>query len=181
MLKKILGYAIIFGLSSFALSAQAARGSSSGVIFSLNTFMYNTTSESTPGSKSDSKISLYDLKLGYLDGSGMYLGGIYSSKSSESSNVTRNGSAVGASLGYVGSQGFFITGHYLASATYDTLEEGSGIQVDLGYLNNVTGPLLMGVELSYRAMEYKKDKNNSSLESYKTSELMPMLTIGFVF
>lgn len=164
-----------------SLSAEAARTSSSGLILTANAYMYNSSTETTPGSNVETTSSIYDLKVGYLMGNGLYLGGIYTIRRSESNNVETDGKAAGASLGYVASSGMFIQGHYLAMADVGSYKEGSGYQVDLGYLSNVTGPLLIGVELTYRSMNYKEDDNNASVTKVIKTELMPLLTLGFVF
>lgn len=171
-------------MTSVFISVAQARGSSSGVMATLNAYMYNQTTEVTTGSSSsssDSKSSIYDIKIGYLSGNGLYLGGLYTIRNSTSGSTSTDGKNLGASLGYVGASGFFIKGHYILSAEYGDLKEGSGLQADLGYINNVTGNLLVGVELTYRSIEYKKDESNAAIDKYKSTELFPMLTVGFVF
>ncbi len=179
MLNKILALAVVCVASFSSLQVQA-RGSSSGVMLTANAFMYNITAQDTPGSKSESKLSVYDVKLGYLMGNGFYLGGIYSTRNA-TNNSSEDGKAMGASAGYIGSGGFFLKGHYILSAERGIYKEGSGVQGDFGYLTNVTSSFMVGVELTYRSIDYKKSDNNSSLESHKQEELFPMLTVGFVF
>lgn len=165
---------------AFGVSTQAA--SSSGVLVTANAFMYNSTVEQTPGAGAvESKSSIYDMKLGYLSSSGLYLGGIYTIKNSETDSGSTDGSAMGASLGYVGARGFYVKGHYLVSGTYGDFKEGTGVQGDLGYMASVSSSMVVGVELTYRSMEYKKKDGDPSLESYKQSELLPLMTIGFIF
>lgn len=173
--------------STMAMAATAhARGSGSGVLLTLNAFYYSNKAEVEAGGatvSSESKNSIYDLKLGYLGGSGLYLGGLYTSRSSDSgSGTTTSGTATGASVGYVGSSGFYVMGHYLLSATEgNNYKEGSGIQADLGYMTAVSGNVIVGVELTYRSITYKKDDTNAALDSYKHDEVMPLLTIGYLF
>ena len=180
---QVLAIAAVMMTSAFGSLAQA-RGSSSGVMATLNAYMYNQSSEATAGSStssSESNNSIYDLKLGYLTGNGLYLGGLYTMRSAKSGSTTTDGKNLGASVGYVGASGFFIQGHYILSAEYGDLKEGTGLQADLGYINNITGNFLVGVELTYRSVEYKKDESNPSMDKYKLTELFPMLTVGFVF
>lgn len=171
---------VVVMVGSIFVSQAQARGSSSGVMLTANAFMYNVTTEDTPGSKSESKTSIYDIKLGYLTGTGLYLGGLYTIRNQEN-GTTEDGKAVGASIGYVGVDGFFIKGHYIVSAERGAYKEGTGIQGDFGYLTNVTGAFLVGVELTYRSIEYKKNDSIPTLEKRKQDELFPMLTVGFVF
>ena len=180
MKKALLVLGVFCATAMTALTAQA-RGSSSGVMVTANAFMYNNTTDVTPGGSSDSKSSIYDIKIGYLGGGGLYLGGIYTMRNSSSGSSTSDGKALGASVGYVGATGFFIKGHYLLSAEAGDYKEGTGIQADFGYITNVTGAFMVGVELTYRSIEYKKNDSAPGLEKYKTSELFPMLTVGFVF
>lgn len=180
---QVLAMVAVMMTSAFVSVAQA-RGSSSGVMATLNAYMYNNTTEVTSGgssSSSDSKVSIYDIKLGYLTGNGLYLGGLYTMRNSTNGSNSTDGKNLGASVGYVGASGFFIKGHYILSAEYGDLKEGSGLQADLGYINNITGNFLVGVELTYRSVEYKKDESNASVDKYKMTELFPMLTVGFVF
>lgn len=160
---------------------QAVAATANGVLVSANAFMYNSTTDTTPGTQSKSNNSIYDLKLGYLTGSGLYMGGLYSLRKVETDSDTQEGSGLGASVGYIGASGFFIKGHYLLSATNGDLEEGTGVQADVGYIATVGGPFIVGVELTYRSIEYKKHKTVPTLEKLKNDELFPMLTVGFLF
>lgn len=173
---QILAIAAVMMTSAFASFAQA-RGSSSGVMLTANAYMYNQTTEAG-GTKSESKSSIYDIKLGYLGGGGLYLGGLYTLRNSEAGNTSQDGSAMGASIGYIGASGFFVKGHYILSAKYgDNLKEGTGLQGDFGYITSVSSNVLVGVELTYRSIEYKEDGGAKT----KVDELFPMLTVGFVF
>jgi len=178
MRKGIFALAILAS-SVFGTSFAQAR-SSSGVMVTANAFMYNVTTQDTPGTKVDSKMSIYDFKVGYLTGSGLYLGGLYTMRNQEN-GTSEDGKALGASLGYVGAEGFFIKGHYILSAEREEYKEGTGVQADFGYLTSVTSTFMVGVELTYRSIEYKKNDGIPSLDSRKQEELFPMLTVGFVF
>ncbi|UXR63694.1 hypothetical protein EZJ49_11485 [Bdellovibrio bacteriovorus] len=179
MSKKIFALVAVMMTSLYAGTSLAATAN--GVMLTANAFMYNTTVEVTPGTKSESKVSIYDIKLGYLSGNGLYLGGIYTLRNSEAGNSSSDGNAMGASIGYVGSSGFYVKGHYLVSAELGDNKEGTGIQGDFGYLTNITGALVVGVELTYRSIEYKKNDTAPTMEKLKQDELFPMLTVGFVF
>lgn len=169
-------------LFSMALTsqAQARGGGASGLMLTANVYMYNVTVEQVPTAKAESKSSVYDIKLGYLTGSGLYFGGIYSMRNVTGSSST-DGKAMGASLGYFASNGFFAKGHYLVSAEYGTLKEGTGIQGDFGYITSVSSSVVVGVEMTYRSIEYKKDESNASLQKLRQDEMFPMFTIGLVF
>ncbi|WP_413287579.1 hypothetical protein [Bdellovibrio sp. HCB337] len=186
MRKKLLSTLVL--ASAMALSATAqARGGGSGVLFDVNLSYTSTKVESkdTGGSattSSDGSTAIYDIKLGFLGGDGIYFGGIYTSRSESVLNQSgTSGSAMGASLGYMGSAGFFLMGHYLMQAKLGDYSEGSGIQVDLGYKAGVGSGWLLGGELTYRSIAYKKHETNTNLEALTITEVMPMLSIGYMF
>ncbi|MNK01174.1 hypothetical protein D3C87_189690 [compost metagenome] len=183
MTKKILtalGAILAFSAAPSAEAARGGGGGSGGVMLTANAFMYNQKIDNN-GTEAEANTSIYDIKLGYLGGSGLYLGAIYSLKNTDDGTNKKDGSAYGGSIGYIGSRGFFIQGHYLASAKFDRYSDGSGYQADFGYMTSVSSSVLLGVELSYRSIEYKKDDNTSATISRKETELTPKLTIGFAF
>lgn len=179
MNKKILAFAVFLVSGAFSLQSLAAN--SNGVLVSANIFMYNNQVEQSPGGESKSNTSIYDIKAGYLSGNGLYLGGIYTLRSAETNSGSVDGNALGASIGYVGASGFYLKGHYLLSAEYDNLKEGTGFQADFGYLTNITSSFFVGVELTYRSIDYKKVESSPGTDSLKITETFPMLTIGFIF
>lgn len=180
MKQRLLMLMSVLSVLTGASLAQARGGTSNGVMVSASAYMYNVTTDSSPGGKTDSKTSLYDLKLGYLSGNGLYLGGLYTIRSQENGS-SESGKALGASVGYVGSEGFYLQGHYILSAEKGDYSEGTGLQADFGYLTNVTGAMYVGVELSYRSIEYKKNSTIPGFEKMKMDELFPLLTVGFLF
>jgi len=153
----------------------AARGE--GVLLSFSGFLCNQTRESGTSS-ADDNLYIYDLKLGYSMGSGLYAGAIHSTRSRNGSAISgESGSATGASLGYQGDSGLYLMGHYYLTGKFGDYNEASGVQADFGYLTQVSGPFSVGVELSYRNIEYKKD----GAANLRVKELFPMLTAAFTF
>lgn len=177
-MKKLL---LVITMMAVATVAQA-RSSGNGVLLAFNAFIYQTTTTSNPGTSNDDNISIIDIKLGRLSDSGLYLGGIYSTRSHSGTNLTSdNGTALGASVGYMGDSGFYLMGHYYLSAEVAKYKNGSGYQTDFGYLAAVSGAFQVGVELTYRNIEYKKNDDFPGLNSMAVKELMPMLTAAFTF
>jgi len=179
---------LILAAATMTLTGIAqARGAGSGVLFDVNLYYNSEKTETqntggTASTTSDGTVALYDIKLGMLTGTGLYFGGIYTSRSNSALNQSgTNGSAMGGSLGYFGAAGFFIMGHYLLSATDGVYSEGSGIQADLGYKAGMGGGWLLGAELSYRSLTYKKSSSNASLDHYTKTEVVPMISIGYLF
>jgi len=160
-----------------ATPAKAASGS--GVLLSFNGFMYNQTRE-TNGGSSDDNTYIYDIKLGYLNGSGLYFGAIHTTRNHNGSAISgESGSALGASLGYMGDAGFYLMGHYYLDAKLGDNSKGTGYQGDFGYMGNVSGPFYVGTELTYRNITYT-DRNGGA-GNLTVKELFPMLTAAFIF
>ena len=187
-MKKI--WVVVLSVAStlaFAGTSHARSGGGSGVLFDVNLYYGSSKSATkltggTETTNSDNSSAIYDIKLGYLSDSGLYFGGIYTSRSDSALNASgTNGSAMGASIGYFGSMGFFIQGHYLLSAEYGPYKEGKGIQVDVGYKAGVGSGWLLGGELTYRSIGYKKHDTISNLDTYTLTEVVPMISIGYLF
>lgn len=185
-MKKMWLLALVLAFMTTLVTTAQARGGS-GVLFDVNLYYSSSKIETKDigGAASvttDGATAIYDVKLGYLSSSGLYLGGIYTSRSNSVLNQSgTSGSATGGSVGYMGSAGFFIMGHYLVSATDGNYKEGSGVQADFGYKAGISNGWLVGAELSYRSMTYKKNDGNTSLESYKKDEVIPMVSVGYIF
>ncbi len=170
---------VLASLCAGSVAMARGGGSGNGVILTANAFVYNTTVEVPSGAASESNISIYDIKMGYLSASGLYWGGLYTVRN-QSGDTDQAGHAVGGSLGYFGANGFYLKGHYILQATQGDYDEGTGVQGDFGYLAGVSGSFYVGVELTYRSIEYKKQLS-APIAGYKVSQLFPMLTVGFVF
>lgn len=167
-------------LSFVAPNAQAAR-SGPGFLFDFNAYIYNSTQENSPGGTSDDNTYIYDMKLGYVTAGSLYLGGIYSTRNRNGSAVSsESGSAEGLSIGYLGEAGFYLMGHYYLSARLGDWKDGSGYQGDFGYLTEDSGPFHVGIELSYRNIEYRSNASSAN-SSHRVKELFPMLTAAFFF
>jgi hypothetical protein len=174
-------------LGSSAFARGGGGGGGSGVLLDANLYYHSARTETkdvggVSKTLSDGTTAIYDIKLGYLMSEGLYIGGIYTSRSDSALNLSGNsGSATGASVGYMAGTGIFVMGHYLVSGTYGTYSDGSGIQADFGYKAGMGSGWLLGAELSYRSMTYKKDSSNAALDSYKVTELFPMVSVGYLF
>jgi hypothetical protein len=178
----------VFCLAStltFAGSAHARGGS--GILFDVNLYYSSSksTTKTTAGVETigtDGSTAIYDIKLGYFGNSGLYFGGIYTSRSESVLNASgTSGSAMGGSIGYFASSGIFLMAHYIASASYGFYKEGTGVQADLGYKAGVGSGWLLGGEISYRSIGYKKNENIANLDTYTVAEVVPMISIGYLF
>ncbi len=189
-MKKMWLTAFVFAstmIMAATVQARGGGGGGSGVLLDLNlNYGSSKTDDINSGvttHQTDTTSAIYDVKLGYLSGSGLYLGGIYTSRSDSVLNAAgTSASAMGASVGYMGSAGFFITGHYLLSATNGEYKEGTGMQADLGYKAGLGNGWMLGAELTYRSITYKKNSTlAATFESRQTTEVMPMVSVGYMF
>lgn len=188
-----LGLAIVASLYSAGASARGNSGG--GVLVGLNTFYYSTKSEdgrSTPATESKSTLTYLDLNLGYVMSNSMYLGIIYMNDSIDNdSGYVMNQTGYGPSVGYMAPSGWFIVGHYFLDATFDKYAgngtkwtKGKGLQADFGYMQNIVGAFNLGLQLSYRNLEYTNFNDGTSDDAtvkYKRTELMPQFKFVFVF
>ncbi|HEY8270143.1 MAG TPA: hypothetical protein VIG33_04595 [Pseudobdellovibrionaceae bacterium] len=186
-MKKIFLSSLIFASTMAFTGIAQARGGGSGILLDLNLYYgsvkVDDVNSGVTTHQSDSASAIYDIKLGYLMGEGLYLGGIYTSRSESALNASgTSGSATGASLGYMGSGGFFLMGHYLLSATEGAYKNGTGLQVDLGYKAGVSSGWLVGGELTYRSITYKKNATlSSAFEAREVTEVLPLVSVGYIF
>lgn len=170
-------FVIMTLLLTTGIAEARGGGAGTGFLADVNAFVYNSKAKSG-NTTAESNTMIYDVKLGYLTGSGLYLGGIYTSRN-HSGTLSDSGSATGLSVGYLGEAGFFIMGHYYLTATNGDYSNGSGYQADFGYLTEVSGAFYVGVELTYRDLTYKKFQGADT--TYELTEMFPMLTLGFIF
>jgi hypothetical protein len=181
LLALIGGAMMVCGFASTSFAAPGGGSTMEGIFVDFNGLMYNQTRVTSPGSSSDDNLYIYDIKLGYIMSSGLYLGGAYTTRSHNGSAVSgEDGTATGASICYVSSSGFFLIGDYYFDAKLGNYTNGSGYQGDFGYLGNVAGPFYIGVELTYRDLTYKGSLP-TGINSYEVKELLPMLSVAFIF
>ena len=165
-------------------SGTAQAEGQQGVMFSPS-FIFSSYNDRASGSSFAQVSGQYiDVRLGYVMPSGLYLGGIYDLMNRTDFTTERKRSSYGASLGMV-YNGFVLIGSYLISSEFETssgttLKSGSGLQVDLGYLFNVTGSFFAGPQLVYRSITYTK-QNSTTVTSTDSTETIPYVTLAFLF
>ena len=157
--------------------------SANDLLFTLAALKNDIKTEGPSIGTVDSQMTSLNFKAGYVLTNGLYVGGTYDSRTDESNSGKAERTSLGASIGYHNS-GWYLDGtYYLSSSrTVGSLEyrEGSGFGADVGHRFTVSGPLQLGLQVSYRSFTY--NKLNSTTQTNKiSSELMPMLLIGLVF
>lgn len=145
---------------------------------------YFKTEDDNQGSVSESEISSYDLKLGYVGASGLYLGGMYQmSKFGDDA-----GMAAGPTLGFNHYSGFYALFTYFLIAEQELnstteLTDGMGPQVDIGWVFPVTRMFMIGPQISYRSISYDKvDSGGASADTdFTRTNILPYISLWFRF
>jgi hypothetical protein len=198
---KIFGV-IVAGVAStlLASSPALARGGSggSGVVTALNLYYASgdISEEQTPAAATTIKSTntSLDLNLGYVMSNGLYLGFLYGmdTVSSTSGGVTTTPTLTGfgPSVGYMAPSGWFVTGSYILSASYEKINaagakwtKGTGFQGDVGYQMNLAGAFSLGVLMTYRSASFTNFNDGTTDLAYKytASQMYPQIRLGFIF
>lgn len=177
---------VFFAINSWA---QNRESSPSGA-FLLSTNVGFSGEQTTEGdTETKSNVTHGDVNLGYIFSSGIYLGAFYGSKNQETDTTKPKGTHYGASLGLI-SGGWFLKAHYLTSGKWGETsgstnwEEGTGAQADLGYMMRVTGPLFLGLHLTYRTITYDKkivDEVEVIGDPLKVTDFFPAMRITLIW
>lgn len=132
----------------------------------------------------ETEITNYDIKLGYVHTSGLYLGGMY-----QKSKINEDESfAVGPTLGYNHYSGFYALFTYFILAEQEagsgnTFTDGMGPQIDLGWVFPINYMFLIGPQISYRSIAYDKfEQGGSSADAdFTRSFILPSISLWFRF
>jgi len=145
---------------------------------------YFTQDDEVDGVTSESELSTYDFKLGYVHSSGLFLGGMYQMSSVNDDKAT----AVGPTLGFKHFSGFYALFTYFLMAEQDsgattTFTDGMGPQIDVGWMFPLTYMFYIGPQISYRSINYSKaDISGASTEvDYTRSNVLPYISLWFRF
>jgi hypothetical protein len=191
-LKKNASLALGWGLLILSSHVAQARGfeGASGWMLSANVAPFQTKNETGSTVNQDFSVSGLDANFGLIMESGLYLGVLYGSSTVDDQALSTKPSLAhyGASLGFH-SGGFFIHGHYLASAeikkataTSDRTD-GTGTQFDVGYIVNISGPFFLGGQVTSRTLEYKTLKTGSveATSAHKVVDLYPSIRLTLIW
>lgn len=145
---------------------------------------YFKIEDENQGVTSETEISSYDLKLGYVGASGLYLGGMYQMSKLNDTDAM----AVGPTLGFSHYSGFYALFTYFLMAEQEVdatteLTDGMGPQVDIGWVFPVTRMFMIGPQISYRSISYDKlDSGGASVDAdYTRSNILPYISLWFRF
>ncbi|MBN8542281.1 MAG: hypothetical protein J0L82_17960 [Deltaproteobacteria bacterium] len=176
---KIFGSAIVLIAALVVIPHSAQAFKISAAAGRLDT----STDGSTLGTGENST-HLLNLKAGAMVASQIFVGGIYDSRTDESSGSKTERTGYGATLGYH-SNGWFLDGSFLFSSSIKTpggamIEGGTGFGIDLGGTFDVMSNVFVGLQMSYKSISYTKVDGVEQSNKIK-SELTPMLLVGVDF
>ncbi|OYZ13482.1 MAG: hypothetical protein B7Y39_17550 [Bdellovibrio sp. 28-41-41] len=180
-------YAFLFlALALVPVNSYAKGGGGGGWLLGVDLAPVSSKTESTTSGvtgTSESSSTVYDISLGNVMGSGLYLGALYSSQNDKSdSSTTTTATAMGASVGFIGDSGFNIIASYILSATNADYKKGTGYQIDLGWRHFLSSSFYMGTKISMRSVKYTENETLSSgFESLTYSTTIPYVVLGFGF
>lgn len=159
------------------------------IVFSPAASYFKTEDEVDGTSVSEMTLSTYDLRLGYVHHSGLYLGGMYQmSKRSYGPGSSDKGYAAGPTLGYNHYSGFYALFTYFLVAEHDypapnKITDGMGPQVDVGWVFPLTHMFFIGPQISYRSIGYDKIETpaGSTNTEVTRSDILPYISLWFRF
>ncbi len=189
---KMLAICLVFFLSGTGAMAAAnprervtsysMNSGRSGVLFDAAIYygQSEATAEPALGNEWKNLTSVYDLKLGYVFNSNLYLGGEFSTRNDASATVTSNGTTAALGAGLFWGSGFNLRSFYRINESWGDYSNGTGFQADLGYMHNLTSNFFIGLLVSHRQTTFTKNNLIVGFKSFTKKETQPMLTLGFL-
>lgn len=173
-------------LLTFIVFAFAMTAAQAEIVFAPGISYSKTEIES--GGTTELEGTSYDLKLGYVSNSGLYLGAQYAMMGNPLFGDNNDGFAAGPTIGYAHNSGFYalFTYHLISeqdvSAT-STLTDGMGPQIDIGWVFPLNHTFHMGPQITYRSIGYdKQDTGGASTDADVTiTQILPTISFWFAF
>lgn len=172
--------------SATILLASSVIGISEAQAFKIGVSIakLDTSTDGNTLGTSENAMTILNLKAGTLVTGEIYVGGIYDSRTDESSGSKTERTGYGATIGYH-SNGWFLDGSFLISSSIKTaggtmIEGGSGYAIDLGRNFDVMSNIYLGLQISYKSISFTKVNGVEESNKLK-SELTPMLNVGVDF
>ncbi len=177
-MKILVAMGLAFSVVLSVVSAQAE------IVFAPAASYLKIEDEVEGVAAGESELSSYDLKLGYVHASGLYLGGMYQM----SKRNDDKGFAAGPTLGFSHYSGFYALFTYFLVAEHDNsaptkLTDGMGPQVDIGWVFPITHMFFIGPQMSYRSITYDKIETSGGTAPTETtrSNVLPYVSLWFRF
>ncbi len=179
MLKKIT---LILLINLMGLASAHAN-----ILFSPSITYMEQSQQVAANPESQAKLTVIDMKLGYVFDFGLYVGGFYSIQDHDFLSDSSD-SYLGPSVGYYNS-GFLAVGTYYIFGEKD-FTDGSGkmtgvngFQIDVAYAVPVTDNFRIGPQLTYQSVEFDTLEVNGfdSSVDYEFSSITPYFNLMFLF
>ncbi len=154
----------------------------SGVLFDAAIYYGQTEATADPAAGNEWKnlTSIYDIKLGYILDSSIYLGAEYSTRKDASILSTTSGGTSAVGIGYFWGSGFHARSFYRMNENFGDYSNGTGFQADLGYMINMSSNFYLGLLVSHRQVTFTKNDTISNFKSQTKKDTQPMVTLGFL-
>ena len=178
-----IALATTLALATWMTTSTASASTDSGFLVGVSLMRLSTSYDGPLLGNSEVTTTLFTGKVGYALPSGLYVGGIYDSRTDESGGKLER-SSLGATVGFHRG-GWFIDGSYYFSSTMkfstgSELKEGSGFGVDIGRNFEIASNVYLGLQVSWKSLSYKKVDALDSDNKIK-SELLPLVNVGLTF
>lgn len=189
MLQRIPSTVLVALLALVAPPAQASILFGPAVRYQT---LKSTDQTTFAGGTHDKSILAADGHLGILvEGTPLYIGGLYSFENSTTDADKLSGSSYGPTIGYF-SGAFAVLGTYLMSAerTYtisnvqSKLSNGQGFRADVSYVAGLTGSMGVGPQITYRSVKFAKSQAGAAAigdSTYEETSIDPALVFWFRF
>lgn len=177
----MVGGLVFLGGLVFVSGLSEARAVSE-VVFSP-AFFYKSQETKAGSSESERTEMLFDLRLGYILDSSIYVGAIYAQDTIDTGNSEAVRSSYGPSVGFF-QDSFALLLHYFLSSELDddsTVYEGSGLQVDVGYYMKVGSNSSLGPQISWKKFTYNKLDGNTLSPKIEVTKLDPYVVFAYRF
>lgn len=166
-------------------SAVSYSSNRSGFLFDLGYYygQSEAVANPSPGNEWKDITSVYDIKLGYVFDSDLYLGGGYTVRTDSLTSIAVNSSSGGSAMlgiGWFWGTGFNLRGYYHINESFGDYKNGTGFQADLGYMVNMTSNFYLGLLFSHRQTVYTSNSTIANFNSWTKKETFPMVTLGFL-
>lgn len=183
-MNKILGFLSVY----FITASCFAMNGGSGVLADVGIFKFDTETSGLIIGTGKTANTYYDLKVGYVTSSNLYLGGIYSAYTQDNGSNQQRRTLYGLTVGYH-NMGWIFDGSYLIDGQLDNgfnvlMRKGTGFGVDIGYQYFLNTNFFIGGTGSYKSYtfsEYAAGGVTTTADNKVKSELYPMILLGFMF
>jgi len=154
----------------------------SGVLFDTAIFYGQSESTADPnvGNQYRNNNAVYDIKLGYIFEPGIYVGGEYAIRNYSYTNGSDTGYASAIGLGHFWNNGFNFRAYYRFNESIGAYGDGTGYQIDLQYMTNISSDFYIGVLVSHRQTTFKSNTWINAFNEWTYRATNPAVTLGFL-